>query len=170
MRWIALTATIVVAGGCAHEAAEARAPSELAAAPDAVYALPSGGMVRFAIAGMREVPATRLGQNGFRALVVRMTLDNGAGTEPWQVRSSEQVARIRGYGPLLPTEASPQALAIAPGQATTIELVYPVPVPQYGPEMPRNVELEWRVRTASADIKERAVLDRQLARAMRDQM
>jgi hypothetical protein len=171
MKWIALVATVVVAG-CAHHggAADAGSPSELAVAPDATYSLPSGGTVRFAVGGLRQVPATRLGQNGFRALVVRMTLDNGGGSEPWRVAPREQVARIDTYGPLLPANVRVPTLAIAPGQATTLELLYPIPVPAYGPEMPRNIALEWRVHVADGVIKERAVLDRQLARVMREQL
>jgi hypothetical protein len=167
MKWIAVAATIALAG-CAHDAA--RSPGEQAAAsraPDAVYALPSGGLVRLAVLGMREVPATTLGQNGFRALVVRMVLDNSDGAAAWTVDPSEQVARIADYGQMLPAHVVTQKLTVPAGQLTTLDLLYPVPRPEYGPEMPRSVALEWRVHTTAGEIRERSVLDRQLARVLR---
>ncbi len=165
MKWIVLAATIVA--GCAHTD---RGAVAVAAAPDATYSLPSGGTVRLAVLGMREVPTKRLGQHGFRALVVRMTIDNGTGRAPLRVIASEQIARIPNYGPLLPVEAASTPVQVAPGVQTALELVYPVPVPAYGPEMPRNVALEWRVRLPDAVVQERAVLDRQLAQALRNQL
>jgi hypothetical protein len=168
MKWIALAATIVLAG-CAH-GGDARSRSEQASAPDAIYGMPSGGTVRFAVLGLREVPATKLGQNGFRALVVRMTLDNDGGTEPWRVTPSEQVAHIQSYGAMLPANAPNQPLTVAPGEVVPLELLYPVPKPDYGPELPQRIAVDWRLRMPTAEIRERAVLDRQLARAMRQHL
>jgi hypothetical protein len=165
MKWIVLAATFVA--GCAHTG---RGPDAVAAAPEAVYALPSGGAVRFAVLGMRDVPAERLGQEGFRALVVRMTLDNRSGSAPVSVVPNEQIARISNYGPLLPAKAPSTPVQVGPGGQAALELLYPVPRPDYGPEMPRDVAVDWRVRMPDAVVQQRAVLDRQLAQAMRNQL
>jgi hypothetical protein len=166
MKWLAL-ATLVAAAGCAGAvAAPARTPG---APPNAetAYDVPPGGSVRVAVLGWRQIAPSRLGQGGFRALAVRLTLDNG-GAEPWRVLPREQVARIVNYGPLLPVQNGPSEVIVPPGRAATVELLYPVPLPEYGPAVPRHVELEWRVHTPGGGVvARRANLDPQVAQLPR---
>jgi hypothetical protein len=146
---------VVTAAGCAHT------PGGGGAVLD-----PARGAVAVQLVGTREVKSTRVEGTGFSALVVRMIVDNRS-AEPWTVRPEEQVAQVGEWGTQLPADASAGALVVAPGEQRRIDLFYPMPRPQFGPEMARHLTIEWRVRTPDGTVGEHVDLDGQLAELRR---
>ena len=157
MRWLPMLA-VVAAAGCAHGPGGGRAALD-----------PARGAVAVQLVGTRDVQSTRVEGTGFSALVVRMTVDNRS-AEPWTVRPEEQVAHVGEWGPQLPADASAGALVVAPGEQRRIDLLYPMPRGQYGPEMARHLSIEWRVRTPDGTLGEHVDLEGQLAELRRATM
>src|SRR4051794_17584449 len=120
-----LYVALVTAGlaGCATPAeyAPRRAVAiQPATVPATAFALANGGFVRVEIVGTAEVRPTDVTRPGYRALRMRMTLDNRS-PDPWIVDPRQQIARVGGYALSFPSDASSRAIIVEPGQARTLD-------------------------------------------------
>ena len=123
-----------------------------------------GGDVRIVPMGLAEVRPQPERVEGFRALHVRMVLENKSG-QAWRVRTDEQRASLDRWGPALPADAAVGADrvrdVIVPAQATVaIDLFYPLPRPDYGPDLPAGFALDWRVHTWDGTAAQHFTFDR----------
>lgn len=137
----------------------------IAGLPASYYGIPPEaprGHLRIATLGFAEIRPQGAGDDQeLRALHVRMIVANNA-DRPWLVDTREQRAVLPNGGESRPAYATadrggaqPPSVEIAPGQARTIDLFYPLPQHmQSAGEVP-SFDVLWRVDTAG-----RAVVDR----------
>lgn len=123
-----------------------------------------GGDVRIVPMGLAEVRPQPERVEGFRALHVRMVLENRSG-EPWRVRTDEQRASLDRWGPALPADAAVDRdrvrdVIVPAQQSVAIDLFYPLPRPDYGPELPAGFALDWSVHTLDGTAAQRTRFDR----------
>jgi hypothetical protein len=127
--------------------------------------LPDGD-VRVVAMGLADVYSRHDGTPGFRALHVRMILDNKSGSA-WRLRADEQRALIDRWGPSFPAEAAignnrVGAVIVPAGKKLAIDLFYPTPMPAYGEVLPPGFSVDWRVRVPEGEIGERVRFERRM--------
>jgi hypothetical protein len=123
-----------------------------------------GGDVRIVPMGLAEVRPQPAGVESFRALHVRMLLENRS-DQPWRVRTDEQRAYLERWGVAAPADAAIGSLRVRdvivpPKQNVALDLFYPLPEPEFGEQMPAGFAIDWRVQTTDGIASQRTRFDR----------
>jgi hypothetical protein len=150
MRLVLSVALATLVAGCAHQ--ETLVP---AAPPSTAWLLPEGGDVLVQVIGTSEVGTRDTWRSGYRAMKLRMTVTN-ASAQTWVIDPRKQIARMGGFSTSFPSNVSAAPLVVGPGDTRTLDLFYPIPTPNYGPELPRHVALDWQIATPQGIIAHRA--------------
>jgi hypothetical protein len=171
MKSVALVvASVAALAGCMQGTTARRTvvtpAAEEASINNTIYRVPDGE-VRVVMMPMVELPALWIGQSATRALHVRVTFDNIGGRD-WLVFPRKQVARVEGYGTSLAALAPTDPVVVTPGRVQVLDLYYPVPVPKFGPEVPRHVTLDWKIDGAGVTVAGRTPMDPGMALATRN--
>jgi hypothetical protein len=160
-------AVIGLAAGCAPEYVyrpAANATARIEGRGAALYQLPPerpAGDVRIASFGIAPVGE---GESERSTMHVRMIVSN-ASDQPWKVDSREQLANVRGAGPVAAVYARADRpglpeLTIAPGDKLTLDLFYPLPA---GSERARTIpefDVSWKVQTNARLVAARTPFER----------
>ena len=116
--------------------------------PSNVQTLPTG-QIETSSLGVVQVSADEAGPVT-PALHVRMLLRNRDGAAPWRLDARKQLAYVPGAGTSAPTLINAEAIeiAVARGEAKTIDLYYPVPRGYERADDLPGFELNWEVVVA----------------------
>jgi hypothetical protein len=141
-------------GSCAHQPVTIVPPT-----PAVSFLTPDGGSVSIDMKDAVEIAPTGIDRPGYRALRIRLTLDN-RGPQTWIIDPRLQIAHVGGYSVSFPSDVSASPLVVSPGEVRSLDLFYPIPTPDYGPEVPKHVSLDWKINTPSGLYAHRAEMNR----------
>lgn len=151
MRLALSVAFVTLLAGCAYHGGMVPAPQ-----PSTAWLLPDGGDVLIQVVGLSEIEPTGVDRpTGYRAMRMRMTVTN-ASDVPWIVDPHKQIAKMGGYGISMPADVSSAKLVVPPHDTRAIDLYYPIPRPQFGPENPMHVWLDWIITRPDGIVMSRA--------------
>jgi hypothetical protein len=151
MRLALSVAFVTVLAGCAYHGGPVPAPQ-----PSTAWLLPDGSDVLVQVVGLSQIAPTGVyPRTGYRAVQMRMTVTNTSDV-PWIVDPRKQIARMGGFGISFPSDVSSHPLVVPPRETRAIDLYYPIPRPQFGPEIPMHVWLDWIITRPDGIVMSRA--------------
>ena len=160
--WISLVAAALVCG-CAPAyiyTPQENATARIAGQPAARYPIPANaphGSVEIASFGVSDVGPP---DASYRALHVRMIVENNNAPTTWTVDTREQSAVIAGEGESRPAFANGDGndlpvITVGPGAKRVVDLFYPLPAGIQSARRIPEFDVKWKVNTDAGLVAER---------------